>query len=121
MASRLAIKQYAIMKRPRVKKQSHLDFIRSLPCAVCGQPDATDAAHVRMASLRYAKQMSGMGAKPDDSWTVPLCRHHHRVQHDGNEGQFWSWYQKDPFVLALALWKHSGDYEAGLTVLKNAR
>ena len=120
MASRLKPIDPSRKKRPRVKKRSHLDFIRSLPCAVCGQPDATDAAHIRMASLRYSKQMSGMGAKPDDSWTVPLCREHHRKQHTMSEHDFWC-FRLDPFIIALALWKHSGDYEAALTVLKNAR
>jgi hypothetical protein len=74
-----------------------------------------------MASAKYAKQESGIGQKPDDSWTVPLCARHHRLQHAGKELEFWQMHDKDPFMLALILWKHSGNYEAAVTVLKNAR
>jgi hypothetical protein len=120
MASRLKPYEAPRKKRPRLKKQSHLEFIRTLPCAVCGGHYEIEAAHIRMGSLRYGKQETGTGRKPDDSWTVPLCREHHRKQHTMSEHDFWC-FRLDPFIIALALWKHSGDYEAAITVLRNAR
>jgi hypothetical protein len=31
-----------------------------------------------------------MGQKPDDWRTVPLCREHHRIQHNVGEQTFWN-------------------------------
>jgi hypothetical protein len=121
MASRLKPVDALRKKRPRAEKQDHLTFIRSLPCCLCVSTSTIEAAHIRMASAKYAKQEAGIGQKPDDSWTVPLCARHHRSQHEGNERAFWLMHEKDPFILALILWKHSGDYDAAVTALKNAR
>ena len=123
MAMRLPTKEASRLKRPREEKPDHLTFIRSLPCAVCYgfKCGPSEAAHVRAENLCYAKRNSGLGAKPDDSWAVPLCHAHHMEQHAGNEMNFWAEYQIDPFILALALWKHTGDLEAALIVLENAR
>src|SRR4051812_116248 len=58
-------------REPRVKDNKHLDYIRSLPCCICGGID-TEAAHIRTASLEHGKQHTGMGEKPSDKWAVPL-------------------------------------------------
>jgi hypothetical protein len=110
-----------MFRRPRQKSDKHLAWVRSLPCAICGDNTRTEAAHIRMGNLRFAKSNAGVGAKPDDAWVTPLCSTCHRDQHGVGEIYFWERNKKDPFILALALWKWSGDYEAGLTVLRNAR
>lgn len=121
MASKIQVIEFGpAPKRPRAKRESHLDFIRQLPCAICGYEHSTEAAHVRMSSIRFAKQQAGVGAKPDDCWTIPLCNMHHRQQHDIGERQFWS-ERRDPFVLALALWQATGDRMRALIILRNAR
>lgn len=59
------------MKKPeRIRNQELLNDVRGRPCLICGQP--SDPAHVR-----------GRGAGGDDVATnvVPLCRLHHREQH----------------------------------------
>lgn len=70
---------------------NHLAFIRSLPCCRCGR-SPSQAAHVRMGTG------GGMGMKPDDRYTVPLCADHHREQHQVGEKAFWG--EDDPVRLA---------------------
>ncbi|RJR07932.1 DUF968 domain-containing protein [Candidatus Parcubacteria bacterium] len=55
--------------------EKYLNFVRSMPCSVCGKMD-TEAHHIRFA------YNSGTGMKPSDTWAIPLCRHHHRAIHD---------------------------------------
>jgi hypothetical protein len=120
MAMRLPTKEASRLKRPREEKPDHLTFIRSLPCCVCGLAGQTEAAHIRSINQRFAKAGAGIGAKPDDAWTVPLCSDCHREQHLISEFVFWKTHKKDPFILALALWRYSRDYEAALICLENA-
>ena len=89
-------------RQPREKDNKHLDYIRSLPCCVCGGID-TEAAHIRTGELVYDKPHTGMGEKPSDKWTVPLCNRHHREQHSMNEMDFWRCHGINPFILAMTL------------------
>ena len=102
----------------RKKCESHLEYIRNLPCLVCGDDISTEAAHVRRADARAAKKITGTGIKPNDCWTVPLCSRHHRRQHEIGEAQFWDQWGIDPVFKAMALWIHSGDLEAGEEIVK---
>lgn len=103
------------MKRnPRQKDNGHLNFIRGLPCCICGDNTSTEAAHVRMPDPSIAKPLTGIAIKPDDRFTVPLCGKHHREQHEfGSERAWWDLQFKDPVKLALALYAVSGDFELG--------
>jgi len=129
MATRLAPPPTAFRmgnrKRPRQKAGSHLDFIRSLPCVICGRDDDTHAAHIRAASQKYGKRETGKSEKPDDAWSVPVCGDDHvfgpDAQHNSNELDWWKRHGIDPFVLALALWRASGDDEAGALIVSMAR
>jgi hypothetical protein len=101
-----------MQRRPREKDNKHLDFIRGLPCCVCGDNTSTEAAHVRMPDPTIAKPLTGIAIKPDDKFTVPLCGRHHAAQHSMSEREWW--YGKgDPVKLALALYAVSGDHELG--------
>jgi hypothetical protein len=55
-------------------------------------------------------------------WTVPLSGQWHltgeKAQHNSNERMWWLERGIDPCVVALALWAHSGDYEAGLLIVE---
>lgn len=104
-------------RNPRQKDNGHLDFIRQLPCAICGDNTSTEAAHVRMPDPTIAKPLTGIAIKPDDKFTVPLCGEHHRLQHLFNERSWWATIGKDPVKLALALYAVSGDYELGERVV----
>lgn len=67
------------------RNPEHLAWIRTLPCAVRGCPGISQAAHVRMNTG------GGMGLKPPDCWTVPLCggpHGHHAEQHQRGHSEF---------------------------------
>lgn len=106
-------------KRPRVKNDRHLDFIRSLPCVCCGNNIETEAAHVRMSDLSIAKRYTGKSEKPSDCWTIPLCGEHHREQHDMGEAAFWEKYGINPFVVCMALYASSGEFVAGEQIIQH--
>ena len=112
-------------RRPRRRSDLHLKWIRTLPCAICGKQGGIHAAHLRAASPLHGKISSGIGQKPDDSWTTPLCAEHHifdeAAQHQDQERQFWKRHGIDPFVLALALWRASGDDEVAFMVISELR
>jgi hypothetical protein len=104
-------------KHPRVKNDAHLAFIRNLYCVSCGDDTSTEAAHLRSDNLEYGKRSTGMAEKPDDCWTLPLCGKCHRVQHSGNEANFWANLGINPWVLALSLFAASGDYDLAHEVI----
>jgi len=103
-----------IPKQKRVRDAGHLKFIRVLPCVVCLSP-MSEAAHVRMGSC------SGMGQKPDDSLTVPLCSIHHREQHNIGERTFWEREGIDPAPLAKRLYAISGQYQLATLEITRCR
>lgn len=106
--------------RGRVHDRAHLAFIRRLPCVCCGAAAPNDAAHLRMAAADRGKPHTGMGRKPDDCWTLPACRTCHERQHSGSEARFWSDLGIDPITLCRDLYAVSGNYEAGLRIIKSA-
>ncbi len=114
-------------RQPRRKEGSHLEFIRSLPCLICGTDWDIHAAHLRAGSLENGKRETGAGEKPNDSWTLPLCAEHHvlgpEAQHNSGELEWWKRHGIDPFVVALALYRASqaGDRDAALAIVELAR
>lgn len=123
----------SLLKQPRARKprsssrgacerdEGHLALIRKLPCLKCGQDPCGVAAHVRMASAPHGKPNAGMGVKPDDQWTVPLCDEHHREQHQLGELQFWHEAGVSPVLLALQLYTASPDLERMRAVVFSSR
>ena len=85
-------------RQPRVKDPKRLAAVQLMPCCICGATDV-EAAHIRMGSIEHGKRQTGMGERPDDRWTVPLCVAHHREQHTMSERAFWGRYGLDPFEL----------------------
>ena len=106
-----------MFRRPRVKNDQHLDFIRSLPCVSCGNDIQTEAAHLRAGNLEYGKRNTGISEKPSDMFTLPLCGSCHRSQHKANEQNFWTNLGIDPWKLALSLFAASGDHELAQEVI----
>jgi len=89
-------------RQPRQTDNGYLRWLRTQRCACgCNQPPPCDAAHLRAASHKHAKPMTGMGRKPDDRWALPLKHAHHLRQHAyGNEVEWWSLQGvSDPFEL----------------------
>lgn len=107
-------------RRPRERDKGHLAYLHDLVCAICGKRPV-EAAHLRSPAPRYGKKATGMQEKPSDKWSLPLCREHHAEQHNGNELEFWERYRIDPFLVATALHNSTGDVEAGMQILREAR
>ena len=89
-------------RRPRVKDEKYLTFIRQQPCCLCGDNVTVEAAHIRLGSPKHNKLYTGKGEKPDDIWAIPLCGKHHRDQHTTSEPKFWAQQGKNPFEIAQA-------------------
>lgn len=104
----------------RIKDDAHLAWIRKLPSVISGAYGC-EACHVRYGDPMYRKKRTGKGQKPDDCWTVPMTPEEHREQHSMNEVQFWNRHRIDPLAIARALYTISGDTEAAIVIIKNAR
>lgn len=87
---------------PRRKRdKQHLRFVASQPCLICGRAPS-DAHHLRFAQPR------AMGRKSSDEFVVPLCRTHHRQNHQtGREESWWASVSIDPIEIATKLWSIS--------------
>jgi ERF superfamily len=88
-----------IISEPRRHRdKTHLKFVASQPCLVCGRSPA-DAHHLRFTQPR------AMGRKVSDEFTVPLCRTHHRDNHRfGDEQAWWGKQAVDPVETSRQLW-----------------
>lgn len=106
----------------RHKDEGHLDFIRSLPCIITGEK--AEAAHVSYASRLHGKGLKGIGCKADDRWTIPLCHRLHMEQHAAAAGEAGWWRAQgiaDPLVVAMRLYEASGNRDAAMRVIDDAR
>jgi hypothetical protein len=91
----------ALPEPKRRRDKSHLRFVASQPCIVCGR-QPTDPHHLRFAQPR------ALGMKVSDEFTVPLCRGHHRQLHQtGNEVGWWKQINIDPLQTARKLWEQT--------------
>src|SRR5258706_3244427 len=88
----------AISELRRHRDKTHLKFVASQPCLVCGRSPA-DAHHLRFTQQR------AMGRKVSDEFTVPLCRAHHQDNHRfGDEVAWWERRAIDPLATSRMLW-----------------
>jgi DNA recombination protein Rad52 len=95
--------QLAIAEPKRLRDKTHLKFVASQPCLVCGR-QPSDPHHLRFAQPR------GIGLKVSDEFTVPLCRGHHRQLHQaGNELRWWENLHIDALAIAKDLWTQTKD------------
>jgi hypothetical protein len=96
----------ALPEPKRRRDKSHLRFIASQPCIVCGR-HPSDPHHLRFAQLR------ALGVKVSDEFTVPLCRGHHRQLHQaGNETAWWDNLKIDALHIARQFWEQTHPSEA---------
>ena len=110
LKAELTTKRKTGVKRGRQTDKEHLACVRKLPCAKCGIAPAGEAAHVRKSTA--GKPVTGMGTRPDDCFTVPLCRDCHAEQHRDGETHFWSNVGINPLHLAEKLYRLSPNQEA---------
>lgn len=114
--------------QPWLRDRDHLSWIGTLPCLSCGRLGASVAAHIRI-------QTDGAGGrKPSDLYVTPLCGLPrvpsfgggcHETQHRNGEVTFWADFQarggSDPWSVAQALYRVSGDMDAGERIIFRAR
>lgn len=105
-----------MFRRPRQTDEAHLKYIRQLPCCICLDNISTEAAHLRQSDARIGKINPGIGQKPSDCYTIPLCSTCHRRQHEIGEKAYFKYI--DPILLALALYSVSGDVEQGKHIIR---
>ena len=84
-----------------IRSRKHLMYIASKPCIICR------GLYVHSACIRYTG--AGVGMKPCDIFTTPLCLLHHREQHSKNEQMFWILYAINPVARAIGLALESPD------------
>jgi Rad52/22 family double-strand break repair protein len=90
----------------RRRDKSHLRFVASQPCLVCGRRPS-DPHHLRFAQPR------ALNVKVSDEFTVPLCRGHHRQLHlAGNEANWWNNLKIDALPAARQLWEQTHPNES---------
>lgn len=108
-------------RRPRVKDAGFLMWIRGLPC-VAGLVHGGCSGRVQAAHFRASvpgRPNPGMGRKPDDRWSTPLCAGHHLYdQHRGGELGFWRRLGIDPVILCGDLYAAYQAARPGVAVLK---
>lgn len=96
-------------RQPRIENAAFLAFVREHRCCACGRESHSQAAHIRMASIEYGKRETGLGEKPDDRWSVPLCVRCHlddkHAQHHVGERKFWARLDINPFIVARNLYR----------------
>lgn len=92
-------------KSPRIELPRHLAYIRTLPCIFCDAPPPSEAAHFRAG-------LTGMGTKPHDFYTFPMCFRHHKEQTESKLGELGWWLDQlsarpDLLVKAIRSWAKS--------------
>ncbi len=95
-------------RQPRIKDERFLTYIRGKRCCACGSLTNIQAAHLRGARPDLGKRPTGMGERPDDKWSIPLCSNCHldspAAVHKIGEARFFEKMSFDPFELAVALY-----------------
>ena len=88
-------------KNKPIRSKHYLEWVRKLYCVNCYRcPGAIDVVphHVRMGHT------GGMGTKPGDNHSVPLCVDCHNELHQIGERRFWQGNAKDPHAIASKMW-----------------
>jgi hypothetical protein len=101
----------ALPEPKRRRDKSHLRFVASQPCLVCGRRPS-DPHHLRFAQPR------ALGLKVSDEFTVPVCRTHHRQLHQtGDEVSWWNGVKIDALLAARTLWEQTHPKEVQINTL----
>lgn len=109
--------KHARKKREGMSRQ-HLTWIKTLPCCVC--LGRTRDPHHLLENVDGLPK--GVGRKNADKWAIPVCRLDHDQAHAaGNDEVYFRKRDIDARSLAQALWRVSGDTEAGLRLVYRAK
>lgn len=97
-------------KRAKNDSEMHRKFLKGFECVLYGNPlSPCDIDHkVDLAHYRSAAN-SGTSMKPGPEWMMPLCRTHHREQHQIGQPAFERKYGIDMEVKAAEFAASSPD------------
>lgn len=87
----------AFPKPRRIQDRDYLQFVRAHPCLIKQCWRKPSAHHVRFPG------QGGLGTKPSDFQTVPLCEKHHRQEHDLGRERFEAEHGLTLFVVIIGL------------------
>ena len=88
-----------------VRCPAHLRWVRSLEC--CAQAMIVGACKARIEAHHVREGNPGMGTKPGDDDTVPLCAEHHSRGHSIGCKKFERQFSLDLSAIASELWRRS--------------
>jgi hypothetical protein len=91
---------YRCPKTKAARDKKYLAWIRTLPCAVCGKPGPSEAAHQRIL------QGGGIGLKPSDYESIPLCTDCHHIEHAVGSLCLWNYHSGLKFTDKTELRDH---------------
>ena len=57
------------------ENKKYLDYIRSQPCIICD--NLSEPQHIRRLAYIPKRYAGGVGFKPHDCLSLPMCRAHH--------------------------------------------
>ena len=106
-------------RHPQERDPEHLAAIRLCMCLSCGKHPCGEAAHVRMSEP--GKPNAGIGARPDDKFTLPLCHSCHMEQHAIGEAEFYVRLGIAPVMSARLLFHYSPNVPAMNAVIRVIR
>lgn len=103
-------------RKRKGEDKDYLAWIRTQPCARCGQQAPSEPAHQRCLGH------GGISMKPPDRETIPLCNGCHRLEH--TMGAVWLWGNRSregtrEYVSELCE-QHVGRYREHLSKLVDA-
>lgn len=103
-----------IPKEGRTRSRKHLDWLKTLPCLICGSSPC-DPAHVPK------EQRGSMGMKVSDDQTVPLCRNCHSYQHNVGHKSFWGPNRDGVLEVANGLFVATGSDKMAIRIIDRFR
>lgn len=76
-----------LREEPQIRCPGHLAWVRGHACSVGGASGQGCGGRMEAAHVRSGTD-GGMGVKPSDTYTIPLCSDHHAEQHRIGESAF---------------------------------
>ena len=96
--------------------RDHLAYVRSLSCPIYPDEGPIEAHH-----LLRADRTRGIGRRAADRYAIPLSTKAHRELHAAGDEEAWLAARGiGGRALAAALWRVSGDFEAGRRIVMRA-
>lgn len=89
-------------EQPQIRCAGHLAWVRGHACSVGGASGHGCGGKIEAAHVRGGTD-GGLGVKPSDTYTIPLCSDHHAEQHRIGEAAFCKRYAIDMIAIANGL------------------